>query len=304
MSPKAGAARLSLVSNTALILLKVAAGIVTGSIAVLTEAVHSAIDLVASAVAYFSIQKADAPADTEHMYGHAKIENLASAVEGMLILVGAGVIALEAIRRLVVGSEVESIGFGIGAIAVSIVVNLVVSRYLSDRAARYESPALEGDAAHLRADSLTSIGVLVGLLLIEITGVNQLDAVVALIVAVAIVYAGVRILSRSSRVLVDEALPPEELDQVKRAIEEHSGPEVIGYHKLRSRRAGSARYLDLHVQFAPGTTLERAHHVAHQLQDVIRDRIRSADVLVHIEPARAADWARVRQSGPAAREED
>ena len=98
-------------------------------------------------------------------------------------------------------------------------------------------------------------------------------------------YAGIRILTRSSRVLVDEALPPEEMDLVKDAIESYPGPEVIGYHKLRSRRGGSARYIDLHVQFAPGTTLERAHRIAHELQDAIRQRIRSVDVLVHLEPA-------------------
>jgi cation diffusion facilitator family transporter len=285
LSPKTGAARLSILSNLALIVLKVAAGVVTGSIAIVTEAVHSAIDLVASVVAYFSIRKADEPADAEHMYGHAKMENLASAIEGLLILVGAGVIAYEAIHRLDVGATVDSLGLGIAAIAVSIVVNLTVSRYLSRRATLYESPALEGDAAHLRADSLTSIGVLIGLVLIQLTGVQELDAVIALVVAVAIVYAGIRILTRSSRVLVDEALPPEELDLVKDAIESYPGPEVVGYHKLRSRRGGSARYIDLHVQFAPGTTLERAHRIAHELQDVIRERIRSADVLVHLEPA-------------------
>jgi len=129
-----------------------------------------------------------------------------------------------------------------------------------------DSPALEGDAAHLRTDAFTSMGVLVGLVLVKVTGVEQLDPVTALLVAGAIVYSGIRIVSRSSRVLVDEALPDEELELVGRAIEEYGAPEVSGYHKLRARRGGSRRYIDLHVQFRPGTTLERAHFLSHELQ--------------------------------------
>jgi non-canonical purine NTP pyrophosphatase (RdgB/HAM1 family) len=284
---KSGAARLSVISNSALIALKLVAGAVTGSIAIITEAIHSSIDLLASIVAYLSVRKADEPADADHMYGHAKVENLAAAIEGMLILVGAAVIVYEAVRRLATGAAgLSSLGFGITAIAISAAVNLGVSTYLYRRARLHDSPALEGDAAHLRADALTSFGVLIGLVLIEVTGVEELDAVVALMVAAAIVWAGVRILTRSSRVLVDEALPAAELDAVKDAIASYPGSEVVSFHKLRSRRAGSARYIDLHVQFAPGTTLERAHAIAHQLQDAIRARIRGADVLVHLEPER------------------
>jgi cation diffusion facilitator family transporter len=284
---KAGAASLSIVSNCAPIVLKIVAGAITGSIAIITEAVHSSIDLLASIVAYLSVRKADEPADASHMYGHAKIENLAAAIEGMLILVGAGVIVYEAVRRLSAGASIDSLGLGIAAIAISSVVNVGVSTYLYRRARLYDSPALESDAAHLRADAFTSMAVLVGLVLVEVTGVVELDAAVALAVAAAIVLAGIRILTRSSRVLVDEALPAQELDIVKGTIDSYPGGEVIGFHKLRGRRAGSERYIDVHVQFAPGTTLERAHEIAHELQDQVRERIRGADVLVHLEPARA-----------------
>jgi cation diffusion facilitator family transporter len=285
-STKAGAARLSIVSNSLLITLKVVAGAVTGSIAIITEAVHSSIDLLASIVAYLSLRKADEPADAEHQYGHAKAENLAAAIEGMLILVGAGVIVYEASRRLTVGGGVENIGFGIAALAISAVVNLVVSTYLYRQARAHDSPALEGDAAHLRADAATSLTVLLGLVLIEVTGFEQVDAIVALMVASAIVYTGVRILSRSSRVLMDEALPQEELDIVRKLIADYPGPELEGFHKLRGRRAGSARYIDLHLQFTAGTSLERAHAVAHELQASVRNRIPASDLLVHIEPSR------------------
>lgn len=282
---KARAAALSIVSNATLIFLKLAAAAVTGSIAILTEAVHSGIDLMASLVAYFSVRKADEPADEDHPYGHAKVENLAAAAEGTLILVGAGIIVYESARRLVDVPVVESLGLGMGVVGFSAVANFAVSGYLYRQARLTDSPALEGDAAHLRTDALTSLGVLLGLVLVELTGVQELDPVTALVVAAAIVFAGARILTRSSRVLVDEALPERELAAVRDAIDGYGAPEVIGFHKLRARRAGSRRYVDLHVQFRDGTTLGRAHELAHELQRHIRARVRGADVLIHLEPA-------------------
>jgi cation diffusion facilitator family transporter len=281
---KFGAARLSIVSNSILIVLKIAAGAITGSVAIITEAVHSSIDLIASVVAYVSLRKADEPADEDHLYGHAKVENVAAAIEGMLILVGAGVIVYESVHRLATSAELESLGIGIAVIGLSAVVNFAVSTYLYRQARLHDSPALEGDAAHLRADAWTSLAVLIGLVLIEVTGVAELDSIVALLVASAIVYAGIRILSRSSRVLLDEALPPDELGVVREAIATHGAPELAGYHKLRGRRAGSARYIDLHLQFAPGTSLERAHAIAHEVQGEVRRRLPGAEMLVHIEP--------------------
>jgi cation diffusion facilitator family transporter len=286
---KERAAAISILSNTLLIALKVVAGVVTGSIAILTEAAHSAIDLVASVIAFFSVRKASEPADASHPYGHDKVENVAAGIEGMLILVGAGVIIFESMRRLAEGSHVESLGFGIAVIGLSAVANLGVSTYLYRQAHATESPALEGDAAHLRTDAFTSIGVLIGLVLVELTGATWLDPTAALLVAGAIVFAGVRILNRTSRVLVDEALPDDEMDALRRTVASHGAPELIGFHKLRARRAGSRRYIDLHVQFRDGTSLSRAHEISHELQRAIAGRLRGADVLIHLEPEEAAD---------------
>jgi cation diffusion facilitator family transporter len=283
---KTRAAALSIASNSLLIVLKLAAGIVTGSIAIITEAIHSSIDLLASVIAFLSVRKAGEPADADHPYGHGKIENLAAAIEGMLILVGAGVIVFESVRRLFDPPVVESLGIGIGVIAFSMVANLAVSGYLYRQARITDSPALEGDAAHLRTDALTSAGVLVGLVLVEVTGIDILDPMTALLVAGAIVMAGIRILTRSSRVLVDEVLPDEELAAVRAAIDGYGAEEVAGYHKLRARRAGTRRYVDLHVQFREGTTLDRAHELSHELQAEIASRLRGADVLIHLEPER------------------
>jgi cation diffusion facilitator family transporter len=281
---KTRAAGLSIASNVSLIALKVVAGAVTGSIAILTEAIHSAIDLVASIVAWVSVRKADEPADAEHRYGHYKIENLSAAIEGMLILVGSGVIAFEAIRKLVNGTPVERLGFGIAVMAVSGVANLAVSTYLYRQARVAESPALEGDAAHLRTDAMTSFGVLVGLALVQVTGATWLDPAVALVVAAAIVFSGMRILARSGRVLVDEALPDDQLAAIRDAVVSFGPDGVAGYHNLRTRSAGSRRYVDLHVQFRVGTSLEDAHATAHALQADIERRLPNADVLIHLEP--------------------
>ncbi len=281
---KSGAAGLSIVSNSILIAIKLAAGAITGSIAILTEAVHSLIDLVASVVAFVSVRKADEPADADHPYGHEKVENLAATIEGMLILVGAGIIVYEATHRLVVGSQVEALGVGIAVMGLSVLANLLVSTVLARQARQHDSAALEGDAAHLRTDALTSAGVLAGLLLVQVTGIVAFDSITALIVAVAIVVAGLRIIRRSSGVLVDEALPDTEMDRIEAAIAAARTPEVAGYHKLRARRAGSRRYIDFHVQYRSGTSLERAHELAHEMRDEIEASISGAEVLIHVEP--------------------
>ncbi len=235
-------------------------------------------------VAFVSVRKADEPADADHPYGHEKVESLAATIEGMLILIGAGIIVYEATHRLVVGSQVETLGVGIAVMGFSVLANLAVSSVLSRQARAHESPALEGDAAHLRTDALTSAGVLVGLALVQITGIVAFDSITALLVAAAIVVAGVRIIRRSSGVLVDEALPEEEMDRIEAAIAAARTPEVAGYHKLRARRAGSRRHIDMHVQYRSGTSLERAHELAHAMRAEIEAAIPHAEVLIHAEP--------------------
>jgi cation diffusion facilitator family transporter len=281
---KRGAAGLSIASNATLIAIKLVAGAITGSIAIITEAVHSLIDLVASVIAYFSVRKADEPADAEHPYGHEKVENLSAAIEGILILLGAAVIIYEATRQLVVGTEVQRLGIGIAVMALSVFANLAVSSVLSRQAKLHDSQALEGDAAHLRTDAMTSAGVLFGLALVQITGDAAFDPITALVVAVAIVWSGFRILRRSTAVLVDEALPTAEMDRIEEAIATARTPEVAGYHKLRARRAGARRHIDFHVQYVSGTSLERAHDLAHRMRESIEAEIPQAEVLIHAEP--------------------
>ena len=187
-------------------------------------------------------------------------------------------------RSLVSGPELENLGIGIVVIGFASVANLAVSSWLFRKARETSSPALEGDAAHLRTDAYTSIGVLVGLALVSVTGEHWLDPVVALLIAGAIVVTGVRITMGSVRVLVDEALPDEELSSIRECIEDFGDRGVVGYHQLRTRKAGARRYVDLHVQFRAGTSLEDAHRIGHELQSAIQDEIDGADVLIHLEP--------------------
>ena len=283
--PKRRAAALSVASNMTLISLKVIAGIATGSVAVLTEAAHSGMDLIASIVALVSVRKADEPADAGHPYGHEKMENMAGAIEGTLILFGAAIITYEAVLRLIRGGRVHTIGVGIAVIVISTVANVFVSRIIARRARETGSVALEADAMHLSADAASSAAVLVGLVLISLTHAQWIDPAVALVVAMGVAVAGGRILLRSARSLVDEALPEEELEGIRSTIRE-LGVErgVIGFHKLRARRAGARRYVDVHVQFDAGTSLEAAHKTAHELTNAIRDQLAGADILVHVEP--------------------
>jgi cation diffusion facilitator family transporter len=283
---KPRAAAVSIASNATLISLKLAAAAITGSVAILSEALHSMIDLIASVIAFVSVRRADEPADVEHPYGHEKLESLAASIEGMLILAGAALIVYESVHRLVTGASVDNLGVGIAVIGFSAVANLAVSIFLRRQARRHRSPALAGDAAHLGTDALTSVGVLIGLALVQITGANAIDSAVAIAVAIVIVLAGVRILRRSASALVDEAPPPEEMDRIEAIIarDRERAPEIVGYHKLRARTSGRRRYIDLHLQFRDGTSLERAHALAHDLRDAIESELGDAEVLIHTEP--------------------
>ena len=281
---KTRAAAVSIASNSCLIVLKVAAGLVTGSVGLLSDAVHSLMDLIASLIAWASVRKADEPADASHRYGHEKLEDLAAGAQALLLLFGASFIAVEAIRALIQGDHVGSIGIGIAVAAVAAVVNLVVSSYLERTGRATGSNALHANAADLRTDSIVSVAVAVSLILVKLTGVTWLDPVVGLLVAAAITRTGVRILVDASRRLVDETLPPDELAALQQVVQSFVGDEVVGYHDLRTRHVGSRHQVDLHLQFASGTSLERAHYVSHQLQDAIVASLPETTVLVHLEP--------------------
>ena len=281
---KTRAATVSIVSNSFLITIKVAAGLLTGSVGILSDAIHSLMDLIASGVAFASVRKADEPADASHRYGHQKLEDLAAGAQAFLLLVGAAFVAIEAIRRLINGGTVTSLGVGIVVVAVAAATNLLVSGYLMRSGRAAGSAALHANAADLRTDAFVSLGVLVSLIAIKITRAHWIDPVVGLLVAVAISLTGIRILLDSGRRLADETLPEQELSEIRGVIQSSLGDEVVGYHDLRARHVGSQHQVDFHLQFASEMSLERAHKISHDLQDEIVKRLPGTTVLVHLEP--------------------
>jgi cation diffusion facilitator family transporter len=281
---KTRAASLAIASNSCLIVLKLAAGILTGSVGILSDAVHSLMDLVASVISLLSVRKADEPADASHQYGHEKLEDLSAGAQAILLLIGAAFVAYEAIHRLIAGGTVTSIGIGIVVVAVAAAVNLVVSTYLMRQSRATGSSALEATAADLRTDAFVSLGVLVALVIVKLTGLDWLDPVVGLVIGVAISSTGVRILNGAARRLADETIAPAELERLQQVAQSFIGDEMVGYHDLRARHVGNTHQVDLHLQFADGTSLHRAHEISHKLQDAMMQVLPATTVLAHLEP--------------------
>jgi cation diffusion facilitator family transporter len=282
---KSRAAATSIASNAVLILFKLTVGILSGSIAIISEALHSGSDLVAAIIAFWSVRQAAQPPDERHHYGHEKVENLSGVIEALLIIAAAGVIIFEGVMKIIDGPSLDHVWLGIGVMVVSGFANLYVSRrVLYPVARRTESAALEADAAHLMTDVYTSFGVAGGLLLVKITGWPYFDPIAAIAVAVLIIHTGYELVMQSTRVLLDETLPDDELEEIRRCVREHRGDIISGYHKLRARRAGSRRHVDLHVLVDENLTITEAHDIAEHIEDDIRACIPNTDVLVHVEP--------------------
>ncbi len=282
---KARAAAISIASNAMLIVFKLVVGLMSGSIAIISESLHSASDLVAAIIAFWSVRQAAQPPDERHHYGHEKVENLSGVIEALLIIAAAGVIIFEGVMKIIDGPELDHIWLGIAVMTVSGIANLIVSkRVLYPVARRTESAALEADAAHLLTDVYTSFGVAFGLLLVKITGWPYLDPIAAIAVAMLIIRTGYELVMQSTRVLLDETLPESELEEIRRCVREHRGDIISGYHKLRARRAGSRRHVDLHVVVDADLTVTEAHDIAEHIEDDIRACIPNTDVLVHVEP--------------------
>jgi cation diffusion facilitator family transporter len=280
---KTSAAILSVISNTLLILLKVGAGFITGSVSILAEAIHSLLDLAAAIIAFFSVRMSDKPADAGHPFGHGKIEGISGSVEALLILVASGVIFYEAGMRIKTGTEIEFAEVGIGIMLVSILVNILVSRRLYKVSRITDSLALEADAGHLAADVYSSLAVIVSLLIVRLTGLNILDPLVAIGVGIYIMNIAYVLLRKSSGMLIDESLPSSEETEIKACIMEHSR-QLVGFHELRTRRVGSERHIDLHLVMARDASLAVTHEICDHIEGDLKARFGHATITIHVEP--------------------
>ncbi len=281
---KQGAARTSVLSNTIMVVVKFTVGILSGSVSIMSEAVHSGIDLIAAGIAWYSVRESGKPADDEHPFGHGKIENVAGTVEAFLIFGAALYIIMEATHKLSVGGgEIRRLGIGGGVMAASSLVNYLVSRHLLTVAAKTDSVALEADAMHLRTDVYTSLGVLGGLIAIKLTGITLLDPLVAIAVAFMIIKAAYELTTKSFFHILDVKLPHDEESVILGVMEEHAG-DYLEYHKLRTRKAGHIRHIDMHLVVPKEMTVKTGHDLSHRISRDIQQRLAYSHILVHIEP--------------------
>lgn len=282
MSRKRLAATVSVISNSALVVLKLLVGLLSGSVSILAEALHSANDLVASVIALVSIRIAERPPDREHPYGHGKAEGISAAVEAALIVGAAVWIVAEALQKIVKQQPIEHLSWSAAVMLVSVVLNTLVTRYLFRVAREEDSPALESDAHHLATDVYTSLGVAVGLVVVWLTGWHIVDSLVAIAVALLILRIGLGLTMQSLHHLMDARLPTAEISLVENILS--SETRIHSWHNLRTRKSGNTRHIDLHIVFRNDATLLEAHKVADGLEKRIAQELAPAHVVIHVDP--------------------
>lgn len=290
---KSRVALLSVASNTLLTVSKVVIGLLSGTVSILSEGIHSGIDLLAAGIAFFAVRESGKPADSHHAYGHGKIENVSGTIEALLIFIAAIWIIWEAIQKIIIlanGGDTEVRGmaliFGMVVMGCSALVNVFVSARLMKVAKLTDSVALEADALHLRTDVFTSTGVFLGVFLIMLTGWHILDPIIALVVAAMILHAAFGLLKKAFSPLMDTSLPDLERETIHQIIA-HYADSYIEFHDLRTRKSGSERYADLHLVVPKSASVGEVHELCDMIEQDIREQLQGTQVLIHAEPCNA-----------------
>jgi cation diffusion facilitator family transporter len=280
---------LSVVSNSSLVLLKLFVGISIGSIAVISEAVHSGVDLLASIIALFAVRVSAKPADKHHAFGHGKAENISGTVEALLIFFAAGWIIWEAVKKIQHPEPIGMALLGSAVMLVSVIANTIVSRMLFKVGRETESVALLADAWHLRTDVWTSFGVMFGLgviylgrLIFPSVNLHLLDPIAAILVAMLIIKAAWELTLDAGRDLMDIKLPEAEESAIIQAIEQEK--RVAGHHDMRTRKSGSHRFIEFHIQVSPGMPVKQSHEITERIALRIRERVPNCGVTIHVDP--------------------
>ena len=282
-STRSGAAKLSLGVVIGLVVLKVVVAVITGSLSILAQAADSFLDLFAVTVTIFALSIASRPADEEHPFGHGKVENVAAIVQAVLIFTAGGLIVYSAVNRIITGATVEMTEVGMGVMLFSIVVSIFLSRHLLKVSRVVDSIALRANAHNIAADVYSAAAVLAGLVVIRFTGLNILDPIIALLVALFIFKVAYDVLRGSFGELIDVKLPEAEERVIELSIMEHVG-ELAGFHQLRSRKAGSQRYIDLHLVMPKHISLEEAHRMCDHIEQDIENKLPHSSITIHVEP--------------------
>lgn len=287
MEEKTRAASLSVLSNTVLTLGKVSIGLISGSVSILSEGIHSGIDLLAAIIALFAVKESGKPADDRHAYGHGKIENVSGTIEALLIFVAAIWIIVEAVHKFSSGVVIENLGWGMGIMAFSALVNFFVSNHLMRVAKKTNSVALEADALHLRTDVYTSAGVFVGLLFVHFTGWVIFDPIIAILVALLIIKAAIDLTKEAFMPLVDIRLDESEYQVILTVLKDYSS-YFVEFHKLRTRRSGPERHIDLHLVVPKFQSVLEVHELCNRIEKDIKEQLPETIILIHPEPCSEA----------------
>jgi cation diffusion facilitator family transporter len=285
---KIKAAGFSIASALGLAVIKLIIAVLGGSMAVMASAIDSILDILMSGVNFMAIRQAEQPPDENHPFGHGKFETLATLFQSLVITCSGLWIIYEAITRLSEGKKLERIEEGIGVLAFSAVVSWVIAGYLSRVAKKTDSSALEADSLHFRMDIYTNLGLMAGLLLIRWFAIAWLDSALSILVALYILREALQLIKRSLADMLDHQLPEEFRLKIESLIASHAGPKT-DYHDLRTRRAGSMKIMDFHLELCKYMTIEEAHQIGHKLENKIEDEIPNADVIIHFDPCANCD---------------
>jgi cation diffusion facilitator family transporter len=284
---KESTARLSVISNTGLVLMKFIVGTAIGSVSIISEAIHSSMDLIAALIAFFSVRKSAEPPDAQHEFGHGKFEDISGLIEALLIFIAAILIIWEAGQKLLgESSELlnpELLMWGIAVMGISALVNWYVSNRLFKVGKQSESIALESDAWHLRTDVYTSLGVFTGLILIRLTGLTILDPLIAIGVAIVIMKAAYDLTRRSLSDLIDHSIPPADEKRIQEIICDHASV-YAGFHDLKTRRSGPEIFIEFHLVLPGDISVLQSHDLADHLESDLKTEFPRANITIHAEP--------------------
>jgi ferrous-iron efflux pump FieF len=294
---KIKAARISVATATGLAVIKLITGLATGSMAILSSAVDSLLDILMSGVNLVAITKAEKPADKAHPFGHGKYETLATLIQSSIIALSGLVIIGESVRRLYLGSELRGIEGGIAILGFSIVASWLISRYLLRVAKETDSSALKADSLHFSMDVYTNGGLLLGLLIIQLFNIPWLDPILSIAVACYILFEAFRLVRHGLRDVLDEELPESIRAEIVELIRAH-GDLHLDFHNLRTRRAGSQKIMDFHLTLCRHLSVHEAHRIADHLEKRIEEEIPGSDVTIHVEPCEISDCTHERQHCP------
>lgn len=268
--------------NVAMTLAKLIAAVLTSSVGLLSEAIHSASDVFSSLLAYLGIRAAAAPPDEDHPYGHGKIESLAGFGESIMVFGIVAYVAIESVHRLITPQKVEQVSLGIIVMGISAGVAFLIGGISRKVAAETGSMALKSNSMHWMLDAVTSAAVLVGLIAYQITGLKMIDPILGLVLAVWMFFGAVKLSREAFHELIDVILPESEVELVKKLVCEEAG--ALGYHRLRTRRSGTLRHIDLHLVVPREWSVVQAHDVADGLEKKIAAALSPAHVVIHVDP--------------------